>query len=70
MTLTVVSGQNVTLETVVTGPWGCLLGLTEEGYLGDVEIVEGGGGWGSALIGFIKYDITNSDNIGSINLPF
>ena len=42
MTLTVVFGQSVTLETVVTGPWGCLLGLTEEGYLGDVEIVEGG----------------------------
>ena len=44
--LTVVLGQNVTLETVVTRPWGCLLGLTEEGYLGDVEIVEGGGDGG------------------------
>ena len=61
MTLTVVFGQNVTLETVVTGPWGCLSGLREEGCLGDVEVVEGG--VGSALIGFIKYHITNSDNI-------
>ena len=40
MTLTMVLGQNVTLETVVTGPWGCLSGLREEGCLGDVEVVE------------------------------
>ena len=47
MTLTVVLGQNLALETVVTGPWGCLSGLREEGCLGDVEVVEvveGGGG--------------------------
>ena len=32
MTLTLVLGQNVTLETVVTGPWGCLSGLREMYY--------------------------------------
>ena len=43
MTLTVVLGENVTLETVVTGPWECLSGLREEGCLGVAEVVEGGG---------------------------
>ena len=42
-----VLGQNVALEMVVTGPWGCLSGLREEVYYNmdtEFEVVESGGG--------------------------